>query len=180
MTSAKQKMLFLAQFLLIFLFTKNWSTAQRIGSLFRPMHYDLVLLPIISGNSPQLCGHVFVDLEPSATTNILTFHGNEITVRDVSVELVTSYGTNKMPASERLSSVEKLCFSGLFGDLSGDVDAIQKEDEKQQINVELKKPLMQNKQYRIGVFYVGLVRDEIVRGFFRFNYKNVSSSCCQG
>ena len=174
---AKHKMLVSAQCMLLLLFI-NWSTAQRIGSLFRPMHYDLVLLPIVSGNSPRLCGHVFVDLEPSATTNFLTFHGNEITVLDVSVELVTSYGTNKMPASKRLSRVEELCFSGLFEDLSGDVDVIHDEDERQQINVILKKPLIRNKQYRIGLFYFGLVRDEIVRGFFRVNYKKDSTSCC--
>lgn len=167
---------FFARFVLPFLFTTA-STAQRIGSLLRPIHYDLALLPIINGNSPRLCGHVFVDLEPSAFTNLLTFHGNEIKVLDVSVELVSGNGTAKISASERLSSVEELCFSGLFEKFSGDVDVIQDEDERQQINVILKQPLRKNKKYRVGIFYVGHVREESV-GFFRANYKNDSSSCC--
>ena len=143
------------------------------------MHYDLVLLPIISGNGPRLCGHVFIDLEPSATTNLLSFHGNEITVLDISVEILTdNNGTSKMSSIERLGKVEELCFSGVFEDLSGDVDVIHDEDERQQISAILKQPLIKNKHYRIGVFYIGLVRDKTAVGFFRSNYKNDSSSCC--
>ncbi len=168
---------FFARFVLAFLFTTACTTAQRIGSLLRPIHYDLALLPIINGNSPRLCGHVFVDLEPSAFTNFLTFHGNQIKVLDVSVELVSGNGTAKMSNSERLSSVEELCFSGLFEKFSGDVEVIHDEDERQQINVILKQPLRKNQKYRVGLFYVGHVREESV-GFFRANYKNDSSSCC--
>lgn len=167
--------------LALFLFA-NLSDGQRIGSFMRPIHYDLALLPIISGGSPRLCGHVFIDLEPKTTTNLVTLHGSDITIIDVSVEQVFLVTGNESAASnsnkkDRFLQLEDLCFSGLFVQENEAQTLIQEEREKQQIDIILNEILIKDKRYRIGLFYVAKVRDDS-RGFFRANYKNDNTSCC--
>lgn len=151
------------------------SSGQRIGSLVKPIHYDLLLLPIISGGSPRLCGHVFIDLKPTTSTNLVTFHGTEITILDVSVEQVLD--TEKKNTSDLSLQLEDLCFSGLFEQVSEAQTVIQDDPERQQISVVLKQTLIKDQIYRVGLFYVAKVRDDN-RGFFRANYKKDNSSCC--
>jgi hypothetical protein len=167
--------------LALFLFA-NFSDGQRIGTLMRPVHYDLALLPINSGGSPRLCGHVFIDLEPTTTTNLVTLHGVDITVLDVSVEQVLLVTGNESVASnssnkDRFLQLEDLCFSGLFEQVKEAHTVIQKESERQQIDIILKEILIKDKRYRLGLFYVAKVRED-ARGFFRTNYRNDNTSCC--
>lgn len=151
---------------------------QRIGSFFNPHHYDLVLLPIISGGSPRLCGHVYIDLEPTKTTNVVAFHALDITVIDVSVRNVELNETVRQnPADDRFLQLEDLCFSGLFVQISKAYQTIQEEPEREHITIVLKKILMKGQKYRIGLYYVGKVRDDS-KGFFRANYRNDVNSCC--
>lgn len=158
---------------LIFLLLPYLIVGQRIDSLIHPFHYDLVLLPIINGNNPILCGHVFIDLELKASTNLLTFHGADITIMDASVELIPGPAKN----ISRFDILEDLCFSFVFQDYSGDVDIIQPDEGREQISVIFKRPLLKFQRYRIGLSYVGQIRKES-KGFFRANYKNDQDSCC--
>lgn len=173
---------FLSVLSALFLFANNLSDGQRIGSFMRPIHYDLALLPIISGSSPRLCGHVFIDLEPTTTTNLVTLHGSDITILDISVEQVILVTGNESVASnssnkDRFIKLEDLCFSGLFEQTNEAQTFTQEEPEKQQIDIILKEILIKNKRYRIGLFYVAKVREDN-RGFFRANYRNDNTSCC--
>lgn len=175
-------MRFLSVLSALFLFANNLSDGQRIGSFMRPIHYDLALLPIISGSSPRLCGHVFIDLEPTTTTNLVTLHGSDITILDVSVEQVILVTGNESAASnssnkDRFLQLEDLCFSGLFEQTNEAQTFTQEEPEKQQIDIVLKEILIKDKRYRIGLFYVAKVREDN-RGFFRANYRNDNTSCC--
>ncbi len=162
----------------------NLSDGQRIGSLVRPVHYDLALLPIISGDGPRLCGHVFIDLEPTTTTNLVTLHGADIVIIDVSVEQVFLVAGNESAKSNSSSSdkdrfllLEDLCFSGLYEPVNEAHTVIQEEPEKQQLNIILKEILIKGNRYRLGLFYVAKVNDDS-RGFFRANYRNDNTSCC--
>lgn len=157
----------------------NLSDGQRIGSLMRPVHYDLAFLPIISGGAPRLCGHVFIDLEPTTTTNLVTLHGADISIIDVSVEQVFLVGkSNSSNSKDRFLQLEDLCFSGLMYEQVNEAHTvIQEEPEKQQLNIILKETLIKEKRYRLGLFYVAKVNDDS-RGFFRANYRNDHTSCC--
>jgi hypothetical protein len=157
----------------------NFSDGQRIGSLMRPVHYDLAFLPIISGGAPRLCGHVFIDLEPTTTTNLVTLHGADITIIDVSVEQVFLDGkfNSSNNSKDRFLQLEDLCFSGLFELVNEAHTVIQEEPEKQQLNIILKETLIKGKRYRLGLFYFAKVNDDS-RGFFRANYRNDHTSCC--
>lgn len=173
MTNLILKMRLLIQlFVLLFASVNN---GHRLGSSMKPIHYDLLLLPIISGGSPRLCGHVLVDLEPTTTTNVVTFHGVEISILDVSVEQVLD--TEKKISSDRSVQLEDLCFSGLFEIVNEAHTVIHEDVERQQISVILKQTLIKGHRYRVGLFYVAKVRDDN-RGFFRANYKNDNTSCC--
>lgn len=157
------------------------NVGQRIGNLFEPYHYDLVMLPLMTGVVPRLCGHVYIDVEPKATTNIFLLHGYDITVLDVNVAQV-SFLKNvttppKFSQSERLQSVEDVCFSGIFDRTSGDVDTVNVEEDRQLISIVFKKPFIAKKKYRVGIFYIAKINTES-KGFFRANYKNDSTSCC--
>ncbi|KAK4026308.1 hypothetical protein OUZ56_015315 [Daphnia magna] len=125
--------------------------------------------------TPRLCGHVLVDLEPTTTTNVVTFHGVEISILDVSVEQVLD--TEKKISSDRSVQLEDLCFSGLFEIVNEAHTVIHEDVERQQISVILKQTLIKGHRYRVGLFYVAKVRDDN-RGFFRANYKNDNTSCC--
>ena len=167
-----QKMNLFVKLLLLF---TNTCLCQRISSILKPVHYDLVILPIINGDHPRLCGHVFIDLIPNNTTNTVIFHSVELDILDVSAEPVTSEdGTVKMTFNDRLNTVEELCFLNKFDKVSKDVDVIREDVVKQQMSVVLKRNLLRNQKYRIGIFYTGKVIDGNV-GFFRANYD--SSSC---
>lgn len=159
----------------------NLSDGQRIGSLMRPVHYDLAFLPIISGGSPRLCGHVFIDLEPTTTTNLVTLHGADITIIDVSVEqvfLVGKWNSSNNNNKDRFLQLEDLCFSGLMYEQVNEAHTvIQEEPEKQQLNIILKETLIKGKRYRLGLFYFAKMSDDS-RGFFRANYRNDQTSCC--
>ena len=169
-----KKMMKLFAKLLLLLFTNTY-LCQRISSILRPVHYDLVILPIINGDNPRLCGHVFIDLIPRNTTNTVIFHSVELDILYVSVEPVTSEdGTVRMTFNDRLNTVEILCFSGQFDKISKDVDLIRENFAKQETSVVLNRNLLTNEKYRIGIFYTGKVIDGNV-GFFRANY--ASSSC---
>ncbi|KAK4026306.1 hypothetical protein OUZ56_015313 [Daphnia magna] len=173
MTNSILKMRLLIQlFVLLFSSVNN---GHRLGSSMKPIHYDLLLLPIISGGSPRLCGHVLVDLEPTMTTNVVTFHGVEISILDVSIEQVLD--TEKKINSDRSVQLEDLCFSGLFEIVNEAHTVIHEDVERQQISVILKQTLIKGHRYRVGLFYVAKVRDDN-RGFFRANYKNDNTSCC--
>lgn len=163
------------QLVFVLLFS-NVCVGQRISSILRPVHYDLVILPIINGNNPRLCGSILINLIPSGTTNVVTFHGVELNILDISVEEAPVNDTINMTDKDRLNKVEELCFSGVFDKVSQDVDAIKEDTEKQQVSIVLKQNLRKNQGYRIGIFYTGKVRDSNV-GFFRANYKNDNSSC---
>lgn len=164
---------------LVLIVFANLSDGQRIGSTLRPHHYDLVLLPIISGSSPRLCGHVFIDLEPTTSTNLLTLHGVDIAIIDVSVEQVLGLGNETTPnfSDERFLQLEDLCFSGLFVPAARAFQRIQEDPDRQQINIILKQSLIKGQRYRIGLFYVAKVREES-KGFYRVNYKTEDDSCC--
>lgn len=166
-------------FILVLTLFANFNDGQRIGSSLRPLHYDLVLLPIISGSSPRLCGHVFIDLEPTTSTNVVTFHGVDITLLDVSVEPVLGVrnGTTTNFSDDRFLQLEDLCFSGLFVSVSRVFQRIQDDPERQQFSIILKQSLKKGKRYRIGLLYMANVRDES-KGFYRINYKTNDDSCC--
>lgn len=51
-----------------------------------PIHYDLVLLPILTGRNPRLCGHVYIDVEAQATTNLIRFHGMDLEILDATID----------------------------------------------------------------------------------------------
>lgn len=148
---------------------------QRIDPFLNPLHYDLVVLPIISGGSPRLCGHVFVDVQPTRTTNLVTLHAVDLTIVDVSVRNAVNETAAHRAANDRFLQLEDLCFSGLFVQTSKAYQTIQEEPER--VRIVLNQVLIKGRQYRIGLYYVGKVRDD-PRGFFRANYQNDVTSCC--
>lgn len=162
--------------LLLLLLLSHYSVCGRIGSFIRPIHYDLVFLPMIDPDFNRLCGHVFIDIEPNATTNQVILNQYEVYVLDVSIQLV---GESKHETSfeeiERLQKVEDLCFTGHFKKESDDVDSIKNNDTTQQLSVIFKKPIVPKRKYRIGLFYIGKIMENI-EGFFRSNLQNENSS----
>ncbi len=165
--------------LALFVLTSNVMIhGHRIDPFLNPFHYDLVLLPVISGGSPRLCGHVYVDVQPTRSTNLITFHAVELTIIDVSVRSVVNGTAAVNPTTDdRFLQLEDFCFSGLFVQTSQEFQTIQEEPEREQMNIVLKQVLLKGHKYRIGLYYLGKVGDNS-RGFYRANYKNDVNSCC--
>lgn len=160
-----------------FLFTLVLSViGQRIGSSIRPIHYDLVFLPIKNSKYNRICGHVYINIEPIVTTNSVIFNKVGLNILDVGVQIVTESKNESINSDERLRRVEDLCLIGHFEDKSDDVDSIKHNDTAQQFSLSFKKPFVQNHKYRISLFYVGKVMDDI-QGFFASNSHNVNASC---
>lgn len=61
---------------------------QELNPSVIPLHYDVVLLPILNRN-PRLCGHVYIDVEARNTTNVIRFHGAELEILDTTIELLS-------------------------------------------------------------------------------------------
>jgi hypothetical protein len=103
------------RFILFLLASNVMSDGHRIDPFLNPLHYqDLVLLPVIKGGSPRLCDHVYIDVHPTRTTNLTTFHTVELTIIDVSVRSVGNEMAAANPAIDEKSvflQLEDLCFS---------------------------------------------------------------------
>jgi hypothetical protein len=138
------------RFILFLLASNVMSDGHRIDPFLNPLHYqDLVLLPVIKGGSPRLCGHVYIDVQPTRTTNLITFHTVELTIIDVSVRSVGNEMAAVNPAiDDRFLQLEDLCFSGLFVQTSKEFQTIQEEPERQQMSIVLKQVLLKGHKYR--------------------------------
>jgi hypothetical protein len=109
---------------------------------------------------------------------LITFHAVELTIIDVSVRSVGNETAAVNPAiDDRFLQLEDLCISGLFVQTSKEFQTIQEEPEREQMSIVLKQVLLKGHKYRIGLYYLGKVREDS-RGFFRANYKNDVTSCC--
>lgn len=163
---------------LLLLLLPHFIDCQRIGSLAKPLHYDLVILPVIQEENPRLCGHVIIDFELNTTTNLVTLNGYELNVLDVRLlsSNTTRGGTRR--SQQRLERVKDMCFSGLFEVSDQWVDLIQHDNDQQHIKIVFKKPLLKNTRHRIGIAYQGKIYNGEPKGFFRASYKNDPESCC--
>jgi hypothetical protein len=103
------------RFVLFLLASNVMSDGHRIDPFLNPLHYDLVLLHVIKGGSPRLCDHVYIDVQPTRTTNLITFHTVELTIIDVSVRSVGKEMAAVNPAiDDRFLQLEDLCILGSF------------------------------------------------------------------
>lgn len=163
---------------LLLLLLPYFIACQRIGSTVKPIHYDLVILPMIQEENPRLCGHVIIDFEMRTTTNLVTLHSYQLDVLDVKLFPSNATRSTTRKSQQRLEKVKDMCFSGLLDVSSEWVDVIQEELDKQQINIIFKRPLFKNTRYRIAIIYRGKINNEEAKGFFKVSYKNDPETCC--
>lgn len=141
---------------------------QRLAQSVKPVHYDVVLLPVIASDDPRLCGHVFIDFVSSSRTNIVTLNG-------LNLEIVeSSINSNE---TGRLTRVEELCFLGNREKSTRDSVMHHYDEKRQQISFIFKEPFESGKKYRLSVLYKAKIYDE-PKGFFRASYKQ-PGTCCQ-
>lgn len=152
--------------------------SERLPKTIVPVHYDLAILPILI-NNPRLCGHLLLDFEVSSSilspTNTITLHGVELDL--IEVKLVKD-----ITVENRFEKLEDICFSGLSQSPREDnnpVDEIglSQDEENQKWNVTFSQALIPDRRYRLAVYYIGKINDDI-QGFFRGSYVR-EETCCQ-
>lgn len=134
-----------------------------------PLHYNITLLPVMTGNDVRLCGHVYLDIEATKTTNLIRFHGQDLDIYQV------TYGSFKSP----LEDVEELCFNRLTKRSNKDpmIKAISHDSVLHEWTILLYKSMIQGEQYRIGILYTAKVNEKS-NGFYRIKATN-PATCCE-
>lgn len=154
----------------LLLFQLTVTNCQRLSQSVKPVHYDLVILPVITGDEPRLCGHVYIDFVSDAQTNVITLNALNLEIVAISLD-----GDFNETLDSRLDRVELLCF---FGFHEEEASYRHHEDkERQQLDIIFKKPFKPATKHRLGILYKGRVNDE-PKGFFRASYKH-GNACCQ-
>ena len=136
-------------------------------------HYDLILLPIIAGDRPQLCGHVSVDFKVKSATNMLALHSAGLKFANVEVRLKSEKNDR-----ERRSQIEDLCFFGLSDSHSESVQFVHGDQSGDETSIIAKEMLYPGIDYQLDILYTGRVHEENTVGFFRGSYTD-PGSCCQ-
>lgn len=147
---------------------------QRLQTAMDVEHYDLILLPIVAGDRPQLCGHASIDFRVTSTTNKLAFHSVGLKLADVEVRTRSAEKNDR----ERRSRVEDLCFFGLSDSLMETVQFVHGDQSGDETSVITKDMLYPGIDYQLDILYTGRMHDGDTIGFFRGSYTD-PGSCCQ-
>lgn len=145
-----------------------------------PVHYQLTLLPLIE-DEPRLCGHVWINVTAQSPTDLIVLHINNLLPSEVVVleESVISYNNEKLHRD-----LESLCNSDSEEEDSNEiesrhdddwVDALDIDDETEQLLIYLKEEMVVGVSYHIGITYRGEIYDTDNFGFFRVESKKRSS-----
>lgn len=173
----------LGSLLLLLLLNSAEVSGERIAATIQPIHYDLVLLPIL-GKNPRLCGHIFIDFEAKITTNLIQIHGLDLKIIDASVrpeEVIRgTAGNNGKRNNSRYQKVEDVCFSSLTKEFTSSESVVLMHDEqatRQELHFVLKESVIRGRRYRFSLLYTAKVQ-ETSQGFFISVYTK-QDTCCQ-
>ena len=166
---------------------------QRLTMTVTPLSYDLVLLPILTGQNPRLCGHVSIDVEARNATNVIHFHGDNLEILDISFESLPASSTTTEDGRirsgtylQRLERVEELCFAQTqmppplsAPSRDGTVRMLSQKAERTEWTAVLARTMVPGARYRLGVQYIGQVYN-VSKGFFRTKHEpgNPEHPCC--
>lgn len=155
----------------------------QLPHIVTPISYQLTILPVLE-NNPRLCGHVWIDIVAHLETGMIILHAADLTV--IKAVVVPSLARNDPALNVSQRMTEDLCFNSVvyfdmttaFDDIS---DAVAQDGQKELMTIILRKNLIRDRRYRIGILYTGSVYDKgVSKGFFRTQYEpNTETDCCK-
>lgn len=82
-----------------------------LPEIVQPLNYTLTLLPVLDGDVPRLCGHVWIDVLARLPTTMLILHSSELDIRRTVVQRVLSASPEGYQPNLAANEVGKLCFN---------------------------------------------------------------------